>query len=73
MGNEHALRRRDWFCLLFTWASSARASTAVVVLLIIDVATSPENVEAATAELTRLIRVHGFDVISPGQAEASNT
>jgi hypothetical protein len=57
--------------LLFTWGSSARASTAVVVPPTVDVATSPENVEAATAELTRLMRVQGFDVISPGQAEAA--
>lgn len=59
------------FALLFACASSAHASTAVVVPPTIDVATSPDNVEAATAELTRLIRVHGFDVISPGQAEAA--
>jgi hypothetical protein len=32
------------------------------------VAASTEIVESATAELTRLIRVHGFDVISPSQA-----
>lgn len=57
--------------LLFTWASSARASIAVVVPPTVDVATSPDNVDAAIAELTRMIRVHGFDVISPGQAEAA--
>ena len=37
----------------------------------VDLATSPDVVESATSELSRLLRVHGFDVISPGQAAAA--
>jgi hypothetical protein len=37
----------------------------------VDLATSPDTVDTVTAELARLIRVHGFDVISPGQAAAA--
>jgi PEGA domain len=57
--------------LLWTWTAAARASTAVVVPPSVDLATSPEVVEGATSELSRLLRVHGFDVISPGQAAAA--
>ena len=57
--------------VLWAWTAAARASTAVVVPPSVDLATSPDVVESATSELTRLLRVHGFDVISPGQAAAA--
>lgn len=47
-------------------AARARADVAVVVPPIQDV--SSELVEPAVEELTRLLKVHGFDVISAGQA-----
>ena len=52
-------------------APSARANTAVVVPPATDTAAPAELLDAATSELMRLIRVHGFDVISPGQASVS--
>lgn len=60
-----------WCAVVFFWGATARANTAVVVPPSVDLATSPETVDTATAELTRLIRLHGFDVISPGQASAA--
>jgi hypothetical protein len=56
---------------LWAWSAAAHASTAVVVPPSIDVAASVDVVDGATAELTRVIRVHGFDVISSGQAAAA--
>lgn len=58
-----------WVALLLA-AAPARANTAVVVPPTVDVACSPDTVEQATTELMRLLRVQGFDVISPGQASA---
>ncbi len=61
-------------CTLLLWAlsvSSALANTAVVVPPSTDMTASVDLLETAANELMRLIKVQGFDVISPGQASAA--
>jgi hypothetical protein len=52
-------------------ASIAHASTAVVVPPHVDPGIASEASEPELQELVRLIKAHGFDVISPGQAAAA--
>ena len=62
-----------WLALvsLVSWLApcAALASAVVVVPLQADPGIAREQVEEATAELVRLLRVEGFNVVSPGQAE----
>jgi hypothetical protein len=61
-------------CAGLAWvalASPVRANTAVVVPPSIDMTATADTLDVAATELMRLIRVQGFDVISPGQASAA--
>ena len=74
-----SVHRASWkaaFALLasavtFSLAAPVRASTAVIVPARVEKGVSSEDAERAVQELTRLIRAHSFDVISPGQASVS--
>ena len=52
-------------------ANVAHASIAVVVPPHVEPSVAVEEAEPALQELVRLIKAHGFDVISPGQAAAA--
>jgi PEGA domain len=59
---------------LSIWAvhpTTVHANTAVVVPPSIDMTAPADVLDTAATELMRLIRVQGFDVISPGQASAA--
>jgi hypothetical protein len=59
---------------LSIWAvhpATVQANTAVVVPPSVDMTAPADMLDTAATELIRLIRVQGFDVISPGQASAA--
>ena len=56
---------------LFSYATIAHADVAVIVPPRLEQGGSSEQLERAVEELTRLLKVQGFDVISGGQAGAA--